>query len=108
MAAGTLVALDDWPRLADDHRRVERLAAGIRGTAGIGVLPDAPRTNILVLCCDIPAAEICARLATHGVLAIPFGPDRVRLVVQRDIDDDAIDHAIGAIRSALASAAENS
>jgi threonine aldolase len=108
LAAGTLAALDDWPRLADDHRRMERLAAGLHGTAGVAVLPDAPRTNILMLRCELSAAEISGRLTAHGVLAIPFEPDRVRLVVHRDIDDDAIDHAIGAIRSALARAPENS
>jgi threonine aldolase len=108
LAAGTLAALDDWPRLADDHRRVQRLAEGLLGIAGVGVLPDAPRTNILVLRCEMPAGEICGRLAAFGVLAIPFGPDRVRLVVHRDIDDEAIDHAIGAIRSALARGPESS
>jgi hypothetical protein len=37
-------------------------------------------------------------LAEHGVLTLALGPRRLRFVFHRDVDDDALDAAVGACR----------
>jgi threonine aldolase len=97
LAAATLAALAGWPDLARDHRRAGRLAAGLQGLDGIAVVAASPRTNIVILEANASAHSACALLEASGVLALPFGANRIRLVVHRDIDDDAISRAIAGI-----------
>lgn len=101
-AAGTEVALGEWRSLAGDHRRAERLASGLSAIPGLTVLGAEPRTTIVVLQSDVAASSMCAVLADRGVLGIPFGANRIRLVVHRDIDDDAIIRVIAAARDGFA------
>lgn len=101
-AAGTLAALEAWRALARDHRRAEYLAAALRDVPGIQVIPAAPRTNMVLLHGFLPSAEMCMRLRARGVLALPFGPHKVRLVLHRDIDEAAVSRAVAGICAAFA------
>jgi threonine aldolase len=90
-----------WPEVAEDHRRARRLAeclGGIPGFAG-----ERPATNIVLLRpgAGRSPASVCEALARAGVLALPFGADRVRFVTYRGLSDDDIDAAAEAIRAAL-------
>jgi len=86
LAAAGLYALDHHvTRLADDHVRAARLAAGLG-------LP-APDTNLLM----IPVADIQTALASAadvGVLLGAIAPGRLRAVTHLDVDDDGIDRAV--------------
>ena len=102
LAAAGLIALKSWPRLIEDQRRARRLADGIAQLAGVWVIP--PATNIVVIALHAPGLlpkALCQRLASHAVLALPFGEDRIRMVTYRDIDDDAVDRAILAMANSL-------
>ncbi|MBM3601356.1 MAG: low specificity L-threonine aldolase [Alphaproteobacteria bacterium] len=99
-AAAARVALAGWRDVAEDHRRAAALIAGIEGTPGLRVVKPAYPTNIVVIeleRLDVAAAE--AKLAASGVLVIPFGPRRLRLIVYRGIEDVDIARAIAACRA---------
>lgn len=94
LAAAGLVALDHLPRLADDHARARALADACTA-AGLAVVP--PETNIVMADTPGPAADAVDALASLGVRVSAFGPHRLRLTTHRDVDDDALAAAVGAI-----------
>ena len=50
LAAAGIVALEEnVERLADDHRRMKQLAAGLKRITGLTLQEDPPATNILHL-----------------------------------------------------------
>lgn len=94
LAAAALHALEHhMDDLADDHRRARRLAEGLRD-AGFGCDVDAVETNIVPF--DVPkdASEWLADAKQRGVLLGAIGPQRIRAVTHRDLDDAAIDEAL--------------
>ena len=101
LAAACLHALDHHvERLADDHRRAKRLAAGLRGAPGVRV-PE-PETNIVM----IELAErgldrdaILAALHARGVWMGPSGPRRIRAITHLDVDDGGIERAIATFQA---------
>lgn len=99
LAAAAHYALDHHvTRLADDHARAQRLAAGLSGLAGVHV--QAPQTNIVFL--DVPRERgpgLVERLAAQGVLAT--GLYQLRLVTHLDVDDAGVEHAITVLRREL-------
>lgn len=99
LAAAGLYALDHHvERLADDHARAARLAAGLRDIDGITV--SAQHTNMVFI--DVPPDRLRAldaHLRAHGVRAsIGYLPS-VRLVTHLDVDDAGIERAIVAFRA---------
>jgi threonine aldolase len=93
-AAGLHALAHHVPRLADDHRRARRLADGLRE---IGFEPEEPETNMVYLgILEAPSFE--ARLKARGVLCCALSPARLRLVTHLDLDDDAIERALGVFR----------
>ena len=107
LAAACLHALDHHvDRLADDHARAKRLAAGFRAAGGVRV--DEPDTNIVIVTLEHPAldpAAVLAELRRRGVWMVPFGARRLRAIVHLDIDDAGIERAIGALGAAVAALA---
>lgn len=102
LAAAALVALSNWTHMAEDQRRTRLLAQGFRKLDGLSIIE--PATNILIVVITAPnlsPKELCARLAAHGVLALPFGEDRIRMVVYRDIDDAATEQVIATMSRCL-------
>jgi threonine aldolase len=94
VSAAALVALEDWSHLAEDHRRARRLSQRLAHAPGLRIDGATVATNIVVagIASDGPSAEaFCAKLAEHGLLALPFGPGRIRFVMYRDIDDEAVE-----------------
>ena len=101
LAAAGILALEEGPaRLVEDHRRARALAAGLAGLDGVGVVE--PETNIVVAeVAGRDEAALVAAMASGGVLAVPFGKGRVRLVTHRDVDDADVQRAVDALISAL-------
>jgi threonine aldolase len=101
LAAAGLHALEHHvERLADDHRRAARLAEALAESPAFHIDPRRVRTNIVVA--EVrPAAErdaVLEQLRETGVLALPMGPGRVRFVTHLDVDDDAIERALEALK----------
>lgn len=103
LAAAGLHALEHHlPRLGDDHARARRLYEACREIDGLSPVP--PDTNTLridVVREGLPAGEIERRLHERDVWILALGPDWLRAVVHRDVDDDGIDRAIEALRAVM-------
>lgn len=104
LAAAGLHALEHHlPRLADDHARARRLYEACREIDGLSpVEPDTNTLRIDVRRDGLPAAEIERRLRERDVWILALGPDWLRAVTHRDVDDEGIDRAIEALRRVMA------
>jgi len=96
VAAAAMYALDHHvDRLPQDHAMAQRLANGLQGLSGLAVR--SVQTNIVFL--DVSEGRgpaLLAHLKAAGVLAT--GMLGLRFVTHLDVDADAIDHAVAAIR----------
>jgi threonine aldolase len=109
LAAAGIVALENMPaRLAEDHRRAQKLAAGLREIPGIVLDPGTPYTNMIFLSLsdqvELDASQVAQRLKNANVLAGTTGMRSFRLVTHYWIDDQAVDQAIEAFAAALETA----
>ncbi|MFA4914406.1 MAG: low-specificity L-threonine aldolase [Burkholderiaceae bacterium] len=99
LAAACLYAMDHHvQRLADDHRRAERLAAGLRTIDELNVVYQA--TNMVFV--DVPgehAQALTDDLATQGVIMRAVYGGTTRLVTHLDIDDAGIERVIAGFKS---------
>jgi threonine aldolase len=104
LAAAALWALDhNIVRLAEDHANARWLAERLASVPGL-VVDAAPPSNIVMvdLASGLPAAkEIVARLAARGVLCLPFGERRLRLVTHLDVDRAACARAADELGAVL-------
>jgi threonine aldolase len=94
LAAACLHALDHHvERLAEDHERAARLAAGLRGIEALKV--EGPHTNmVFVKLRSEDVAPLAAHLRRAGVWVI--AAPRLRLVTHLDVDEHGIATAIAA------------
>ncbi len=102
VAAPALLALDNVDRLAEDHARADRLAAGLSSVDGLEV--EAPETNIVLVgtgALGLSADEFLERIEAAGVLGTPLGPRTARFVTHLDVDDAAIEDAVAAVERAV-------
>ncbi len=94
-AAGRYALAHHVDRLAEDHERAERLAAGL-SASGLEVEP--PQTNMVFV--GVPA-DRCAGLRQHleqsGIKA-SIGP-RARLATHLDVNDGGVDRVVAAFRA---------
>lgn len=99
LAAAGLYALDhNTTRLSEDHANARALADGLRKLAPFR--PNDPATNIVVV--DISQGRLADWLSAfeqQGVLAVAFGPQRMRLVTHINITRDDVDQAVARIAS---------
>jgi threonine aldolase len=96
IAAAALYALDHHvERLADDHARARRLAAGI------GSDPAVVETNFVPI--DDPGDGV-ERLRRHGVLVSELRPGVLRAMTHLGVGDDEVERAIELIPRALGAA----
>jgi threonine aldolase len=97
LAAAGLYALEhNVERLADDHRNARRLAEGLR--AHDAFRPNEPQTNIVVV--DVAHGTVdgwLTALREAGVLAVPFGRRRMRMVTHLDVTASDIDEALARV-----------
>lgn len=100
-AAGVICLTEMIDRLAEDHARAKRLAAGLRDLKNAKV--SDPQTNIVLLHLQSPwtAKAFLEKLATKNILAGSPAPDRVRFVTHYDVGDQDIQAAISAIDAAF-------
>lgn len=101
LGAAGLFALE-WnvERLADDHANARDLAAGLRKLGPFA--PNEPQTNIVVV--DLLEGTVdrwLSALSDAGVLAVGFGPARLRMVTHLDVDAAAIREALQRVERAV-------
>lgn len=102
LAAACLYALDHHvERLAEDHEHARLLENALAELDGVTVTP--PETNILIFeLTSMPAAEFTGKIGERGVLAIPIGETKVRMVTHLDVSREEIDRTIDVIRKSSA------
>jgi len=98
LAAAGLVALENIPRLVEDHVNARRLAAALARVPGLEIDPEQVPTNIVVVRCtgSLTAPAFLQKLARRGIRCITFGPDTVRMVTHLDITAEDIDYCLEA------------
>lgn len=106
LAAAGIVALESMvDRLAEDHVRARKLAAGLRQIPGLIIDPE-PATNMVFvrLSPEVPleTTQVVERLKQLGVLIGVSEPRRFRLVLHHLVDDSGVERAVSAFRKALA------
>jgi threonine aldolase len=102
LAAAALHALDHHvERLRADHRHAKRLARHVEQVPGL-TLAFPVETNIVVV--DVNPAHwttdaLLGALRERGVLAVPFGAGRIRMVTHLDVSADDVERAGEALAS---------
>ena len=96
LAAAALYALDNHiERMREDHKNAQRLASLVEQVPGLS-LAFPVETNIVVIAVD-PARwtpeALLASLRERGVMAVPFGAGRIRMVTHLDVSADDIERA---------------
>jgi len=101
IAAAGIVALETMvERLAQDHENARLLAEGLAPLPGVRLDPASVRTNIVAFELEgWEPPDFLAVLKEAGVLAVPFGPHRIRMVTHNDVSRDDIEKALERIRS---------
>lgn len=105
IAAAGIVALEHMvERLADDHTRAKKLAAGLRAIPGLRV--DEPPTNMVFFDLEetvrLTAPEIAVEMGKRGVLVEASGRRRFRFVTHYWVDDAGVEKAVDALRQIIA------
>ena len=99
MAASGIYALHHHvSRLAEDHQHARDIAAALgQKEFTAAVLP--VETNIIIFETRAPfqPAAITAKLKEHGILAIPFSPTQIRMVLHLDITTEMVQQVIAVI-----------
>jgi threonine aldolase len=101
LAAAGIVALQTMTgRLANDHIRAKRMAAGLAAIGGLVFDAGSPFTNMIFVNIDnsiqLKATQIAELFKNKGVLVGIVGERRFRLVTHYWVDDAAVQHVIKA------------
>lgn len=97
LAAAGLYALDNHvDRLAEDHSRARKVAEAIDQLENFSVDLDAVQSNLVYVNCNIPADQVVAELAEHGVDLFDLPYNRVRVAIHLHITDEDVDAIIAA------------
>ena len=101
LAAAGIVALQTMTgRLANDHIRAKRMAAGLAAIGGLVLDAGSPFTNMIFVNIDnsiqLKATQIAELFKNKGVLVGIVGERRFRLVTHYWVDDAAVQHVIKA------------
>lgn len=96
LAACGIVSLSTMvDRLAEDHSRAKRMEDACSELTGL--TPLRAQTNILMVDTEKPADDWSDTLEERGVRCFPVGPNRIRFVTHRDVNDEQVSFAIDAI-----------
>ncbi len=102
LAAAAIYALEhNIERLAGDHANARRLAEGLRALGPFA--PSTPETNIIVA--DVLEGSLEGWLKSFreaGVLAVAFGPQRLRMVTHINITASDVEEALRRIERVAA------
>ncbi len=100
LAAAGSYALDHHiERLAEDHQRAKTIGDTLAGLPFVDhVMP--VETNIIVfgLTDRFTTDEFLGRLESHGIKAVAFGPQLIRLVTHLDFTDDMLTETIDVLK----------
>ncbi|MFN7731127.1 MAG: low-specificity L-threonine aldolase [Pirellula sp.] len=101
LAAAALYALDHQvERLAVDHQHAQRLATAVQNSPHLSLLGETVDTNIVIFKVAAEwgnAAQFNAELLAHGIQAMAFSKQSIRMVTHLDVDSQQIETTCQAI-----------
>jgi threonine aldolase len=100
-AAGIYAIENNFNRLIEDHRNAKTLALGLSTIPKISVDLESVQTNIVVIEIKesgMDVADVLEKLKGKGVLAVPFGKNKIRCVTHLDVNRDDIYKALEAFK----------
>ncbi len=98
LAACGIVSLTKMvERLSEDHDRCMKLYEALCHRPDLE--PVKPKTNILMIDVNEPGSAWVSRLAEKGIDLVAMGPNRLRAVFHKDIDDNGLFQTIDAFKA---------
>ncbi len=98
LAAACIFAVENhFERLADDHHNAKLLAEGLNQIDTFDVNTKLVETNIVIADTILErtsALEIVNHMKKSGILAVPFGPHKIRFVTHLNITSDDIEFCV--------------
>lgn len=105
IAAPGIIALEKMiPRLEDDHKNAKSLAEGLSKIGEISINLKLVQTNILhfdISSLKVTSGAFASKLKKHGLLALPTGKDRVRMVTHRGIEKEHIAKSLNIVETVV-------
>jgi threonine aldolase len=105
LAAAAMYALDHHlERLLEDHAMAQQLADGLAKIESVS-LAFPVSTNMVFVDIDpsrMTAHALCGALKEHGVMTMPGGTHRMRLVTHLDCTPASVEQAVAVLRKVLA------
>jgi threonine aldolase len=101
LAAAGIFALDNnIERLKEDHRRARQIAEILQGCS-FAASVEPVDTNIVIFSVKqgFDVDDILNQFKLHGILALGFGGNSIRMVTHLDINDDMLEHFENGIQS---------
>jgi len=92
-AAGIYAIENNFDRLAEDHKNARILAEGLVKIKGIYIDMESVQTNMVILEIKEKGKDsnwLVEKLKENGILSLPFGKTRMRLVTHLDVNKDDI------------------
>lgn len=103
LAACGIVSLTQYvDRLRDDHRRAQELAKSISELPGLSVDMESVQSNMVLVHTMTSAEEWMDRLHAEDVWCFDVAPNRLRLVLHADVDDEGVAQAAKAFAKVAA------
>ncbi|XP_027111201.1 probable low-specificity L-threonine aldolase 1 [Coffea eugenioides] len=106
LCAAALIALqENVGKLEGDHKKAKTLAVGLNKIKGLNVDIDSVETNIVY--CDIlksvniTETKLCKILEGHGILILPEGPFRIRMVLHHQISESDVHYTLSCMQQAV-------
>lgn len=101
LAAAAMHALDHHvERLAIDHTHASKLGEAMEQLSYVDhVLPVQSNIVVATLKDPVKVGSLLAHLRTDGILAMPFGAGKLRMVTHMDVDPVGIDRTIQSLAS---------
>ncbi|XVE62738.1 hypothetical protein DITRI_Ditri06bG0143100 [Diplodiscus trichospermus] len=111
ICAAAFVALqENLCKLEGDHKKAKMLAEGLNQIKGLRVNVAAVETNIIyfdvVEGSKITAEKLCKNLEEHGVLVMPEGPSRMRIVLHHQISSSDVQYTLSCFQQAFSGVQE--
>ncbi len=106
IAAAGIVALNSMvDRLAEDHANARFLAEGLAEFPGVAIDLGSVQTDIVIFALhrpDMTPQQLVSAMAKRGVLFLPIGGDRMRMVTHYGVEREDIAYTLEQFRQVLA------
>lgn len=105
IAAAGIVSLEHMvQRLSEDHINAYKLAEGIEQIPGLSIDASKIKTNIIyfdLLSHHLEVNEFLAKCSQRGLMFLPTGESRFRMVTHYGITSEDIDHSLTTLRDVM-------